>query len=63
VSPIDDVAFGLFAGCERDERPAPPRDGLRARLLADRYDVLITSPTTASETCMYEGDGSRAICP
>jgi O-antigen ligase len=29
----------------------------------DRYDVLITSPTTASETCTYEGDGSRVLCP
>ena len=28
----------------------------------DRYDVLITSPTTASETCTYEGDGYRKVC-
>jgi hypothetical protein len=28
----------------------------------DRYDVLITSPATASETCTYEGGGYRTTC-
>jgi|KBSSwiStaDraftv2_1062776.scaffolds.fasta_scaffold02112_10 O-antigen ligase len=29
----------------------------------ERYDVLITSPATASETCTYEGSGFRTVCP
>jgi len=29
----------------------------------DRYDVLITSPTTATDTCTYEGDGYATVCP
>jgi O-antigen ligase len=28
----------------------------------ERYDVLITSPATASETCIYEGSGFRTTC-
>ena len=28
----------------------------------ERYDVLITSPATASETCVYEGSGFRTVC-
>jgi O-antigen ligase len=28
----------------------------------DRYEVLITSPTAASATCTYDGDGYRTVC-
>lgn len=31
--------------------------------LEERYEVLITCPATATNTCTYEGDGSRALCP
>jgi hypothetical protein len=31
--------------------------------LADRYEVYVTSPTTASAPCRYEGRGSAGICP
>jgi hypothetical protein len=30
--------------------------------LADRYEVYVTSPTTASAPCRYEGRGSAGIC-
>ncbi len=31
--------------------------------LNDRYEVYITSPTTASDKCTYAGDGFRNVCP
>jgi hypothetical protein len=31
--------------------------------LAERYEVYITSPTTASDKCTYMGDGFRNSCP
>jgi O-antigen ligase len=31
--------------------------------LADRYQVCITSPTSATTTCVYTGDGSVNACP
>ena len=31
--------------------------------LTERYEIYITSPTTASDKCTYAGDGFRNICP